>query len=161
MIILSFPREYVYVLAGYVPFIHLLYTSAYVTFVSVDICKLLTQGTYKSARSYWHRLKRTDDYFDLEQGYNAIALTLPCRDGKCYLTDVVDLDGLLYLITNVKHKNGRMFKLYALIKGMAHIKGEIGVMSIAMSRLVFAVIQLSQKVVLFAREVMTRKIVFD
>lgn len=97
-------------------------------FSAIDICKVLTKGTHKSAKSYWHRIKQKDDYFNLSHGYINIKASLPSKTGKTnrlYQTDVLTLEDVLHLIKTIKHKNAKLIKFYMLIKPKATFISEL------------------------------------
>lgn len=98
-------------------------------FSAVDICHLLcnplgtvqTPQSLKRAKSYWQYLKRTDARFQMSQGSVGVQLSLPDRHGRFRLTDVIDVDTVLYLIKKIAHQHSRVFKLWLCWMGVRQI----------------------------------------
>jgi len=94
-------------------------------FSANDICKILIDGNYKKAKSYWKMIKQKDSFFSMENGYVNTQLNLPAKDGKYYNTDVIDIDIVLYLIKTIQHKNNRAVKMYLHLLGVKKLKNQI------------------------------------
>ena len=97
-------------------------------FSARDICKILTNGTHKSAKSYWNYIKRTDPYFDRFNGYDYIKISMLSHNPhntRLYKTDVLTLDDVLHLIATIPHKNNKMIKLYMLMRTKKHFSNEL------------------------------------
>ncbi len=72
-------------------------------FCAVDIAEALTGS--KSPRKYWNTLKSRNPQLSSVCGQ----LKLPARDGKAYLTDVLDDDGVNTLLATVPSKKSPVF----------------------------------------------------
>ena len=92
-----------------------------------DVIKLLTEAkSYQAAKSYWKYIKRTDAKFAYEtQVFENRQVSLPSRDGKAYLTDVIDAETIVYLISMIKHKACQKYRLFMLYWGKQKIKQKL------------------------------------
>jgi hypothetical protein len=80
-------------------------------FSVLDVLAVLTdQSDYKRVRNYWKWLKNKL----IEEGSQLVSetnqLKLTARDGKKYLTDVIDTEQILRLIQSVPSKRAEPFK---------------------------------------------------
>ena len=107
--------------------IHIPHTG--ITYFSArDICKVLTKGTHKSAKSYWQYVKRNDPYFDRFNGYDYIQISmrsLNASSTRLYKTDVLTLEDVMHLIETIKHKNNKFIKLYMLMRSKKAFGNEL------------------------------------
>lgn len=85
------------------------------------MCQLICGTSRATARSYWKNIKRRHDCFSIHQGYDNPQLTLPCADGKWYACDVLDMEGVLYLIAITQHPCAQIFKTYLYLLGKAKL----------------------------------------
>ena len=81
-------------------------------FSAVDICTILTGGTYDYGRKYWSNYK----YFWVKKEKQLIVnydqLKMPAKNGKYYFTEVLDAEGVALLIQVVQHANAMPYKLW-------------------------------------------------
>lgn len=74
-------------------------------FSVVDIVQVLTNSAdYQTARKYWKVLKGRLIKEGNETVTNCYQLKLPAADGKKYMTDVADLQGIFHLIQSIPSK---------------------------------------------------------
>ena len=85
----------------------------------VDIVGILSESD--NPRNYWkvlkHRLKKEGN----ESVTNCNQLKLKSSDGKCYNTDVVDIEGMLRIIESIPSKNAEPIKLWLARLGRERI----------------------------------------
>ena len=70
-------------------------------FSVVDICAVLTDSDYQTARKYWKVLKGRLTKEGNESVTNCYQLKMQSADGKFYLTDVADTEQVLRLVQSV------------------------------------------------------------
>ena len=124
-----------------------------------DVMQVLTKGTYVSAKSYWKYIKRTDPRFDLMQGYRNNQLTLPARDGKCYLSDVLTPADIIHLIRTIKHQNSKSHKKALQRLGERLLRQHL--FTLAKQNAPAVLKNLSHRQVRFAQTIINRLITFD
>lgn len=101
-------------------------------FSIVDVIKALTDS--KNPRDYWYRLKvRMAEEEKSELSTKCRQLRMKSRDGKMYLTDTLDTEGILRLIESVPSPKAEPFKLWLAKLGKERID-EIFDPSIALER---------------------------
>ena len=86
-------------------------------FCAVDICQILCNTKYDTAKSYWKITKHRTPFFMPEKGYINTQLSLPAKDGKLYKMDVINIKTIILLIKTIKHKNSTSIKLFLLRYG--------------------------------------------
>ena len=86
-------------------------------FVAGDVSAFLCDTSYQTGRRYWHTQKSRDTYFDSSTYVNT-QLNLPAANGRFHLTDVVDMQGLLHLIANIKHKGAQLIRDFVAQMGV-------------------------------------------
>ena len=86
-------------------------------FCAVDICQILCNTKYDTAKSYWKTTKQRTPFFMPKKGYINKRLSLPANDGKLYKMDVITIKTVLFLIKIIKHKNSITIKLFLLCYG--------------------------------------------
>jgi len=80
-------------------------------FSVVDIVQVLTDSVeYQTARKYWNKLKERLKKEGNESVTNCHQLKVPASDGKKYLTDVADLQGIFRLIQSIPSKKAEPVK---------------------------------------------------
>ena len=79
-------------------------------FSVVDVVKLLTDSDYQAARKYWKVLKGRLVKEGNESVTNCYQLKMPAADGKNYLTDVADTEGVLRIIQSIPSKKAEPLK---------------------------------------------------
>lgn len=68
-------------------------------FCAVDICAILFDTTnYSNAQMHWKNIKRREPYFARFNGYINTQVSLQAQDNKLYLSDMLDLAGILALL---------------------------------------------------------------
>ena len=76
-------------------------------FCAVDICAMLYDTTtYQQAKNHWKNAKRRLPRFDQRRGYVATQLSLPAKNGRFYMMDVLtaeDVHDLLQTIARGKN----------------------------------------------------------
>ena len=80
-------------------------------FSAVDICAILTDSDYQSARKYWKVLKGRLVSEGNELVTNCYQLKLLAPDGKMRLTDVADLEQIFRIIQSIPSKKAEPFKM--------------------------------------------------
>jgi len=81
-------------------------------FSAVDICGILTDSDYEGARGYWKTAKR--NFEESENQLVAIChqLKMPAKNGKYYLTEVLDIRQVIYLIQIIPSPKAEPYKLW-------------------------------------------------
>ena len=73
-------------------------------FISVvDIVSVISES--KDGRKYWNKLKQRLKEEENESVTNCHQLKLKSSDGKYYMTDVVDIEGMFRIIESIPSKN--------------------------------------------------------
>jgi len=90
-------------------------------FSIVDVCAVLTDSDYQTARNYWKWLKNKlkDEGSELVSNTNQLKMSVP--DGKMRLTDVADTEQVLRLVQSVPSPKAEPFKLWLAAVGKARI----------------------------------------
>ena len=79
-------------------------------FSIVDVCGVLTDSDYQTARKYWKVLKGRLKKEGNETVTNCYQLKMKAWDGKMRLTDVADTEQLFRLIQSIPSKKAEPFK---------------------------------------------------
>ena len=81
-------------------------------FSVVDVISALTNNKYDKSRNYWKWLKNKliDEGSQLVSDTNRLKMK-SLKDGKNYLTDVLDTKGIFRLIESVPSKKAEPFKV--------------------------------------------------
>jgi prophage antirepressor-like protein len=79
-------------------------------FSIVDVCGVLTDSDYQTARKYWKVLKGRLIKEGNETVTNCYQLKFKAPDGKMRLTDVADTEQLFRLIQSIPSKKAEPFK---------------------------------------------------
>ena len=91
-------------------------------FSVVDVIGALTGNEYDKARNYWKWLKIELNKEGSELVSNTNQLKMKSqKDGKNYLTDVLDTKGILRLIESIPSKNAEPFKVWLAQMGKERI----------------------------------------
>ena len=90
-------------------------------FSVVDICAVLTDNDYQTARKYWKVLKGRIAAEGNELVTNCYQLKMTAPDGKMRLTDVADTEQVLRLIQSIPSKKAEPFKLWLARVGSERI----------------------------------------
>ncbi len=77
-------------------------------FSVVDIIKVLTDSD--NPRNYWNMLKVREIENGIELNTICVQLKLTASDGKKYLTDCADTEGILRIVQSVPSKKAEPFK---------------------------------------------------
>ena len=85
----------------------------------VDIVRVLTDS--KNPRHYWNVLKGRLKEEGNEMVTNCDRLKLKARDGKCRLTDVVDVENMFRIIESIPNKNAEPIKQWLAKLGSERI----------------------------------------
>jgi len=88
-------------------------------FSVIDVVAILAQN--KRPRKYWDDLKRQLKSEGSELSEKIGQLKLASKDGKRYLTDVLDVEGVLRLIQSIPSKKAEPFKLWLAKVGKERI----------------------------------------
>ena len=90
-------------------------------FSIVDVCAVLTDSDYQTARKYWKVLKGrlADEGNQLVTNCYQLKMTAP--DGKMRLTDVADTEQVLRLIQSIPSKKAEPFKMWLAKVGSERI----------------------------------------
>ena len=81
-------------------------------FSIVDVCSVLTDSDYQTARKYWKVLKGRLKKEGNETVINCYQLKFKAPDGKMRATDVADTEQLFRLIQSIPSKKAEPFKLW-------------------------------------------------
>ena len=79
-------------------------------FSIVDVCAVLTDNDYQTARKYWNKLKQRLSEEGFEPVTNCHQLKMPSADGKQRLTDVADTEGVLRIVQSIPSKKAEPLK---------------------------------------------------
>ena len=90
-------------------------------FSVVDICAVLTDNDYQTARNYWKWLKNKLISEGSELVSNTNQLKMKAHDGKMRPTDVMDTEQVLRLVQSVPSKRAEPFKLWLAKVGSERI----------------------------------------
>ena len=90
-------------------------------FSVVDICSVLTDSDYQTARKYWKVLKRRIAAEGSELVTSCYQLKMKAHDGKMRDTDVMDTEQVLRLIQSIPSKKAEPFKLWLAKVGSERI----------------------------------------
>jgi len=81
-------------------------------FSAVDICAIVTDSDYETARCYWKQQKAETFRRKTQLVGNSNQLKLPAANGKFYFTDVLDLREVLYFIQTIPSDKADPFRLW-------------------------------------------------
>ena len=87
----------------------------------VDVCAVLTDSDYQTARKYWKVLKGRLTKEGNESVTNCYQLKMQSADGKFYNTDVADTEQVLRLVQSIPSKKAEPFKLWLAKVGSERI----------------------------------------
>ncbi|MCL2047932.1 MAG: hypothetical protein FWG87_04310 [Defluviitaleaceae bacterium] len=87
----------------------------------VDVCAILTDSDYQTARKYWKVLKGRLANEGNELVTICYQLKMQSTDGKYYMTDVADTEQILRIIQSVPSKKAEPFKLWLAKVGSERI----------------------------------------
>ena len=90
-------------------------------FSVVDICAVLTDSDYQTARKYWKVLKGRLAAEGNQSVTNCYQLKMQSTDGKFYLTDVADTEQVLRLVQSIPSKKAEPFKMWLAKVGSERI----------------------------------------
>jgi len=90
-------------------------------FSLVDVCAVLTDSDYQTARKYWKVLKGRLLKEGNQSVTNCYQLKMKSTDGKLYNTDVADTEQVLRLIQSIPSKKAEPFKLWLAKVGSERI----------------------------------------
>jgi len=90
-------------------------------FSVVDVCAVLTDSVYQTARNYWKWLKCKLTSEGSELVSNTNRLKMKAYDGKMRPTDVMDTEQVLRLIQSIPSKKAEPFKLWLAKVGSERI----------------------------------------
>ena len=79
-------------------------------FSIVDVCAVLTDSDYQTARKYWNKLKQRLVEEGFEPVTNCHQLKMLSADGKMRLTDVADTEDVLRIIQSIPSKKAEPLK---------------------------------------------------
>jgi len=91
-------------------------------FSVVDICAVLIDSDYQTARKYWKVLKGRMVAEGNELVTSCYQLKMSAPDGKMRLTDVMDTEEVLRLIQSIPSKKAEPFKQWLAKVGSERIK---------------------------------------
>jgi len=90
-------------------------------FSVVDVCSVLTDSDYQTARKYWNKLKQRMKEEGNQSVTNCHQLKMISADGKFYNTDVADTEQVLRLIQSIPSKKAEPFKQWLAKVGSERI----------------------------------------
>ena len=90
-------------------------------FSVVDVCAVLTDNDYQTARNYWKWLKNKLIAEGSELVSNTNRLKMKAYDGKMRPTDVMDTEQVLRLVQSVPSRRAEPFKLWLAAIGSERI----------------------------------------
>ena len=102
-------------------------------FSIVDTVMVLNESDYQTARKYWKVLKGRLIAEGNESVTNCYQLKMPSTDGKKYLTDVANAEGILRIIQSIPSKKAEPFKQWLAKVGNERLN-EISDPELAMQR---------------------------
>jgi len=79
-------------------------------FSVIDLCVILTDSDYKTARNYWKKLKYTLTSGQVVTESNHLKFEAP--DGKYHFTEVVDFKNLINLIQTCPSPKANTYRLW-------------------------------------------------
>ena len=94
-------------------------------FSIVDVCAILTDSDYQTARRYWSDLKRKLKAEGSQLYEKIVQLKLKAHDGKMRDTDVADTAQVLRLIQSVPSPKAEPFKMWLAQVGNERINETI------------------------------------
>jgi len=100
-------------------------------FSVVDVVGVLTES--EKPRDYWYRLKVREEEIGIQLSTNCRQLKLPSDDGKLYLTDCANREGLFRIIQSIPSKKAEPFKRWLAKIGHERIQ-EMSDPSLAIDR---------------------------
>ena len=83
-------------------------------FSVIDVCAVLTDSDYKSARNYWKWLKNKLNRQSNQPVSVTNQLKMEALDGKLRFTDVMDAEGVLELIKACPSPKAEAFKVWII-----------------------------------------------
>ena len=87
----------------------------------VDVCAVLTENDYQTARKYWKVLKGRLTEEGNQLVTSCYQLKMEAYDGKMRMTDVADTEQLLRIIQSIPSKKAEPFKLWLAKVGRERI----------------------------------------
>jgi prophage antirepressor-like protein len=90
-------------------------------FSIVDVCSVLTDSDYQTARNYWKVLKNRLKKEGNQSVTTCNQLKMQSTDGKYYDTDVGSTEQILRLIQSVPSKKAEPFKMWLAMVGKERI----------------------------------------
>jgi len=94
-------------------------------FSIVDVCAVLTDGNYQTARNYWKWLKTKLHNEGSELVRNTNQLKMKAHDGKMRDTDVANTEQVLRLIQSIPSPKAEPFKMWLAAVGNERINETI------------------------------------
>ena len=85
----------------------------------VDIVSVISES--KDGRKYWNKLKQRLKEEGNESVTNCHQLKLKSKDGKYYMTDVCDIEGMFRIIESIPSKNAEPIKMWLAKLGKERI----------------------------------------
>ena len=85
----------------------------------VDIVSVISES--KDGRKYWNKLKQRLKEEGNESVTNCHQLKLKSKDGKYYMTDVCDIEGMFRIIESIPSKNAEPIKIWLAKLGKERI----------------------------------------
>jgi hypothetical protein len=89
-------------------------------FSVVDIVEVLTDSP--DPKDYWYRMKKREKLSDVELSTICRQLKIESTDGKKYMTDCADTEGLLRIIQSIPSSKAEPFKLWLAKVGYERIE---------------------------------------
>ena len=102
-------------------------------FSVVDVVAVLNESDYQTARLYWRVLKSRLKKEGSESVTNCNQLKMEAADGKKYLTDAANAEGILRIIQSIPSKKAEPFKMWLAKVGNERLN-EISDPELAMQR---------------------------
>ncbi len=84
-------------------------------FSVIDVVKILSEST--NPRNYWNMLKKREPQLNTV----CVQLKMPSTDGKNYLTDTANTEGVFRIMMSVSSPKAEPFKLWLAQVGKQHI----------------------------------------
>jgi len=81
-------------------------------FSAVDMCAILTGGSYETARTYWKQFKYNWATQKNQPVTICYQLKMPAKNGKYYFTEVLDTKGIAYLIQITPSPKAEPYRLW-------------------------------------------------
>jgi len=81
-------------------------------FSAVDVCAILTDSDYNTAREYWKKFKYNLSRRENDPVAFCDQIRMPSKDGRYFFTDVLGIKDVVYLIQIIPSPKAEPFRLW-------------------------------------------------